>query len=99
MDLGSRTGESIPRREDKAELRLCPSSLLTKELVLTCDASPYGVGVVLSHRFNDSQKHRIAFASRSLAPAEKNYSQTEKEGLTIIYGIKKFHMYLCGRHF
>ena len=69
----------------------------TQELVIACDASPYSVGAVLSHRYENAQERPITFASRSLAPAEKNYSQLEKEGLAIIYGVKRFKMYLLGR--
>ena len=70
-----------------------------KDLTLACDASPYGVGAVLSLMDKNGQDKPIAYASRSLAPAERNYSQLEKEGLAIIFGVKKFHTYLFGRHF
>ena len=34
-----------------------------------------------------------------MAPAEKNYSQVEKEALAMICGVRKFHKYLWGQHF
>ena len=59
----------------------------------------YEIGAVLSHRMDDGNGRPIGYVSRTLAPAEKKYSVLEKEGLAIIFAVKKFHQYLYGRKF
>ena len=71
---------------------------VTMPLKLSTDASPFGVAAVLSHVIDGFEKP-IAYASRTLSPAEKNYSQLEREALAIMFGIKRFHKFVYGRKF
>lgn len=67
-------------------------------MILACDARPYGVGALISHKFPDWTQKPIVFASHILSKTEVNYSQIEKEAL-IIFGVTKFNGYLYGCQF
>ena len=71
--------------------------LKAKTKIIT-DASPVGLGAVLIQE----QKGRpviISYASRSLSPVERRYSQTEREALAIVWACEHFHAYIYGVKF
>lgn len=65
------------------------------QFILKTDASSFSVGSVLCNNNNKP----VAFASRGLNKAEKNYSVIEKELLSIVWSVKYFRPYLYGRRF
>ena len=65
----------------------------TQEFVVTTDVSDLAIGAVLSQG-PVSQNRPIAYASRILNKAERNYNTTEKELLAIVWAVKYFRLYL-----
>jgi len=86
---------------------LCESPILVhfqldRPIGISCDASSTGLGVVLFHRYDDNgmtTERAISYASRVMSSTEQRYSQIEKEGLAIRFGLEKFYKFLCGRKF
>jgi transposase InsO family protein/predicted aspartyl protease len=66
--------------------------------ILDTDASDVGIGAVLSQMI-DGEEKVIAYGSRVLSKAEKNYCVTRRELLAVVHFIKAYRHYLVGRHF
>ena len=64
--------------------------------ILETDASILGLGAILSQRQSDGQVHSVAYASRSLNQAERNYGITELETLAVVWSVTHFKAYLYG---
>ena len=70
------------------------------ETEVIVDASPHGVGAILTQRDTDEEEnHVVAYASRALTDVETRYSQTEREALAVVWACEHFHLYLFGSHF
>ncbi|KAK7095116.1 hypothetical protein V1264_006567 [Littorina saxatilis] len=69
-----------------------------KEFILRTDASDEGIGAMLMQE-HGGKPFPVSNASKKLSGAEKNYSTMEKECLAIVWGIKKFELYLQGVKF
>ena len=69
-----------------------------EETKLVTDASPVGLGAVLT-QVQQGQERVVAYASRSLTDVERRYSQTEREALGLVWGCERFHVFLNGVDF
>lgn len=78
---------------------LLSDSMLThydelKPLVLTSDALPHGISMVMNSQMPDGWEIPTAYFSTTLSSVEWNYAQTDKEALSLVTGVKKFYDYV-----
>ena len=67
-----------------------------KKFQIESDASDYTTGGVLSMLCNDEKWRPVAYLSKSLNPAERNYDVHDKEMLGIMRCLEAWHHYLEG---
>jgi hypothetical protein len=69
-----------------------------KPFILSCDASNYAISAILSQE-HEGKERPLSFASRVLNKPEINYSTTEKELLSVVFGVQTHRCFLYGRRF
>ena len=63
------------------------------------DALAFAIGCILAQPSENYMDFSISYASRQMNSAERNYLTTEREGLAMVYAIKKFRHYLLENKF
>ncbi|QRV82130.1 Retrotransposable element Tf2 protein [Ceratobasidium sp. AG-Ba] len=83
----------------KEALRSAPVLIIpdiSKQFFLECDASDFATGAILSQFSEDNQLHPVAFLSKAMTPAERNYDIYHKELLAIVKALKEWRHLLEG---
>ncbi|QRW17323.1 Retrotransposable element Tf2 protein [Rhizoctonia solani] len=77
-----------------APLLLQPDT--TRQFYVECNALDYATGAILSQRNSEGKLAPVAYLSKSLSPAEKNYNIFDKELLAVIRAFKEWRHLLEG---
>ena len=71
-----------------------------KRSLVIVDGSLCGINAILAQKEHNSDQYKIlSYASRSFSPIEKRYSQTDIEGLSLVWRIENLRMFLTGSDF
>lgn len=74
-----------------APILACPN--FNYPFYIQTDASAYGLGAVLTQRYND-REYVICYLSCSLTRAQQNYSSVERECLGVLWAVEKLRCYV-----
>ena len=77
-----------------SNMKALPYFDVNAETTLQMDASKKGLRACLIQK-----RKVICYASRALTRTEQNYHNLEWEALGTIWGMEKFHYFLCGKEF
>src|SRR5882762_9876314 len=93
-DEQARAFEQLKRAICSAPVLVFPDP--DRAYLVEADSSGYATGAVLSQMREDDKWHPVAFISKSLSPAERNYNICDKEMLAIIRALEQWRHYLEG---
>ena len=70
-----------------------------RQMIMSADASAYGLGAVLCQKQLDRSLRLIAYVSRAMTECEQRYVQIEKEALAMTWACERLNLYLLGSKF
>src|SRR5579863_6220857 len=94
MDDHEQAFQSLQKALTSSPVLLLPD--YGKAFTLITDASDFATGAILEQEDAYGRSHPVAYYSKSLQPAERNYEIHDKELLAIVHALKHFRHYLQG---
>jgi transposase InsO family protein len=70
-----------------------------KDYILETDASDEALSATIMQYDDDGNLHPIAYASKTLNDAQKNYTVTDREALAIVWGLEHFNTFCEGHRY
>ena len=70
-----------------------------KNFILHTDASDVALGGILMQYDDDDNLHPIAYASKTLNDAQRNYSVSDREALAIVWALEHFNTFCEGHKY
>ena len=68
----------------------------SKPWIILTDCSDYAMGACLAQLDENGIERPVAYASANLSEAQKNYGITDKEGLAVVWAVRKWRHFLHG---
>ena len=97
-------GDAQQRAFDELKSRLLTAPVLahpdpSRQFILNTDASGFAIAAVLSQQQQDGSMRPVAYYSKKMNSAQKNYGVTDKELLAIVEAVRHWRCYLEGNPF
>jgi transposase InsO family protein len=70
-----------------------------KDYILETDASDEALSATLLQRDDNDELHPVAYASKTLNDAQRNYTVTDREALAIVWGLEHFNTFCEGHKY
>ena len=68
----------------------------SKPWIILTDCIDYAIGACLAQLDGNGIERQVAYASANLSEAQKNYGITDKEGLAVVWAVRKWRHFLHG---
>ncbi|EIE84465.1 hypothetical protein RO3G_09175 [Rhizopus delemar RA 99-880] len=87
----------IKRKLSSAPVLMTPD--MTKPFRIECDASDFAIGAVLLQEEENGVWKPLAFESKKLSQAERNYPAQERELLSILHALRTWRCFIEGNEY
>lgn len=100
-DVNFQWNEIHDKAFEEIKNKMCETPVLayynpSKQIIISADASSYGIGGCLIQQDESGNREIVAYTSRTMTQTERYYAQIEREALGLTWAAEKFSDYITG---